>query len=149
MKNWSVVFISIILIAGSCCMNRYDYSINDLEKYDVSFNSLSDEMKEFFYKIKDIPSTEKYEFSLQELINLDTNHDLQIETVKTKIGPWIDYYLLLDKTNNISYKIDYGTPFPIIIFDKKAFIPQEYNLFSFNSFETLNFDCYSLKNAKK
>jgi hypothetical protein len=119
-------------------------SINDLEKDNVSFNSLPVEVKECFYKMKE---TEKNNVYPTELVNLDTIYRYQLKTVKTVTGPWISHYLLIDETNNISYKIDFGVPFPIIVFDRKIFIPQVFNLFSVykDKFETLDFDVYLLE----
>ena len=136
MKIKVVYFISMILIMSSC-----NKSINNLKKDTVSFNSLPVEVKDFFYNIRNtpltgrheylefiynsgyVPSTERDEYHWPNLYIFNTTYEYQFKTVGTLIGPssWISHYLLIDKTNNISYKIRRGTPLPIIIFDREIF----------------------------
>jgi hypothetical protein len=137
-----------MLFLSSC--KHYNYSISNLEKIDLPFDSVPSEVKNFFYKIKEIPIAEKYDFSATQLVNLDIAEEYQLETIPTKIGPssWVNYYKLTDKTNNVSYRIDCGTPFPIIIFSRRLFIPQEYNILSNRDFEHTYFNCYYLHSGK-
>jgi len=161
MKKQVFYFLSIILIISGC-----NKSINNFKKDNVSFSSLPVEVKDFFYNVRDaslkerheffefihksgnVPSTEIHEYRLPNLFTFNTTHEYEFKIVGTLIGPasWVSHCLLIDKTNNISYRIAYNTPTPVIVFDKKIFIPQVYNLFTVykDKFETLNFDCYSL-----
>lgn len=142
MKKYLIFFI-IVLLNG--CNNPYDYSINILECDNVTFSALPAEVKDFFYSLKNKSVSIRYG---EKVINLDSIGEYQFETIQTKIGPWIDYYKLIDKTKNISYRINYNIPKPIIIFDRKLFISQGYNMLSvglMNDLDCLEFYEYSLK----
>jgi hypothetical protein len=148
MKQGITFCILIMLLLSSC--KYHNYSINDLEKKEISFDSLPGEVKGFYERAKEfllnkeIPPLEKYDFSGTRLVDLDTIREYRFETIPTIIGPWISHYKLIDKTNGISYRIDFGIAFPIIIFNGLLFIPQEYNTLSEDDFYGLYFNCYYL-----
>ena len=119
-------FVLIAFIMNGCITMSLYKSIDKIEKDTVSFNSLPIEVKEFFYKSK----KKSYEFYLTQLFTFNTAYEYELKTIYTVKGLWISHYLLIDKTNNITYRIDYGTPYPFIVFDKELFIPTGFNIFS-------------------
>ena len=144
----NVCFISILLLMNGCVI--FQKPIKKLEKDNVSFSSIPVEVKEFFYSIKDVPLTESWDFSLTELFTFNTAYDYQFQTIDLVKDLWISHYLLIDKTNNITYRMDYGTPLPVIVCGKELFVPTEFNVLSVKeaNFETLTFNKYSLETKK-
>ena len=145
-------------------------SINRAKKDTVIFNDLPKEIKEFFYTIANIRGREKrHEFySSSENVSLTDRHKLSINEwfipnlfvfnttyeyelktvhVLKSSNLWTSHFLLIDKTNNITYRINLGK-FPIIIYNAELFIPTVYN-WQLESFDTLNFDRFCLGNFNR
>ena len=132
-------FILIVLIMTSCEALHYvstvvvggavgnidracHKSINKLEKDTIPFDSLPAEIKDFFYNVKNMPSTEIRELTKTRLFTFNTNCEYELIRGKSITAP----YLLIDKTNNLTYRYEDGSPFPIIVFDREIFIPTKY-----------------------
>lgn len=145
------------IILDGCVVVNFHKSINKLEKDTISFNSLPVEVKEFFYDIKNIPTTESWNFSMTRLFTFNTTYEYEFKTIDAVKDLWISHYLLIDKTNNIIYRINYNIPRPVIVYNREIFIPTEYNVFSMlkNKSEeeiekmNLTFDRYLLDSDRK
>ena len=131
-------FILIVLIMTSCEALHYvstvvvggavgnidracHKSINKLKQDTLPFDSLPIEIKDFFYNIKSIPSTEIHELTSTKLFTFNTYCEYELVEGKS-----VAHYLLIDKTNNLTYRYEYGCPFPIIVFDREIFIPTKF-----------------------
>jgi hypothetical protein len=140
--------IAVIVMMSSCGIfaRISQISINKLEKDQVLFISLPAEIKEFFYNRKTLPPKGPWELSLTDFFAFNTACEYEFKSVETLIGPWISHYLLIDKTNKITYKIGYEHPTPIFIYDREIFIPTDYNVLSKKQekFEALKFSRYLL-----
>jgi len=154
----SLIFCLLLVasvIMSSCGTISYvcNKSINRLEKDTIPFNSLPAEVKdfineykkirgreasiEFFLNSKNVPSAEKHELSINKwyepfVFIFNTAYEYQFKTIDAVKDLWISHYLLIDKTNKITYRINYGRPVsPIFVYNNEIFIPiEEYNLFS-------------------
>ncbi|MDL2297214.1 hypothetical protein LJC37_04585 [Bacteroidales bacterium OttesenSCG-928-E04] len=138
----------IALIMNSCSIfqkniKRLDYSL-------VDFNSLPVEIKELFYNKKNIPLEEVRDFTEIDLFTFNTAYKYEYKTIDLAKDLWISHYLLIDKTNNITYRIDSGTPFPVFVNGTELFIPTKFMVFSVREeyLDTLSFKKYSLETNK-
>ena len=127
------ILLVIVLTINSCgIVKRICYkSINRLEKDTVTFSSLPIEIKEYFFYYRKIPYLERQD--KDKLFTCNTAYEYEIE--KVRLFTWddilISHYLLIDKTNNIIYRLNYETAlFPVIVFDREIFIPTDNNIFS-------------------
>lgn len=168
----SLIFCLLLVasvIMSSCGTISYvcNRSINRLEKDTVPFNSLPVEVKEFFsefsktrgreatmdffHNSKNVPATKKHEYVSPFLLTFNTAYKYQFKDVDFVKDLWISHYLLIDKTNKITYRIDYGNPFPVIVCDREVFIPTEFNIFSTykRKPETVDFVRYLLDSDRK
>jgi hypothetical protein len=159
----NVYFISILLIMSiitSGCgvlMRVCHKSITVLKKDTIPFSSLPVEVKEFFYNSRKIPAREMNGEDVLFISNTSYEYELKtIYAVKEQL--WTSHYLLIDKTNNITYRINYRRAiYPIIVCNREIFIPTESNIFSKimnkNDEEIekldLNFDRYLLYSDRK
>lgn len=144
-------------------------SINRLEKDTVSFYSLPIEVKdffdtvsriktpaemdEFFYNSQNVPLTEKsLKYCNPFVLVFNSTYEYELKTIYVFKEFWISHFLLVDKTNNITYRFNYaGFTRLIIIFDREIFIPPTLNTFLLKKdvLETLTFDRYSIESDKK
>ena len=129
-------------------------SMNTIKEDNIPFNSLPIEVKELLHNGRNKPSSAPVDYYLPDLFVFNTTYEYQLEDVDMITGKipsemWISHYLLIDKTNNITYRINYAdfTRF-MIIFDKEIFTPTAYNIYGEGTFESLTFDRYSLDRAK-
>ena len=147
-----IVFLILIMLVMNGCSIVWSVHkhISKPKETNVSFNYLPVEVQEFFYNSRKTPLSERYEFSSTELLTFNTAYEYQFKTIALVKDLWISHYLLIDKTNNVTYRINYNIPRPVIVYDKKLYIPTQYNVFSVreDNFETLTFDRYSLENKK-
>lgn len=135
----------IILILGIGLMGcgKYDYNINKLKQAKINFNELPDRVKSFY---KDPSEFKVSGYDVISLACLDKNKNFSLETIDTWIGPWVAYDKLIDESKNISYRIDYGKPFPYVVFDNKLYLTDKFNIFtSVRDYSALEFTCYTLK----
>lgn len=129
----------ILLFLTSCISCNYD--IKDLQKKVLSYEELPGEVK------KHLSEKSSYDPTIEMLliINSDDSSNYRLERIKTIVGPWTAYFKLIDVKKGIVYKIDRSTPDPYIIYNYKLFIPNSYNIFSGNDFETCMYTEYGLK----
>ena len=143
MKRLIVIIFGFILLG---CGN-YDYNISELPSNTVKYENLPFEIKKLLNDPSDYKEYDSngHYLGLRSMICLKCD-DFKFETIKTWIKSWVDYYKLNDLEKKISYRIDYGFPFPYIIFDGKLYLPNKYNLFIGDlDTEGLEFKSYNLK----
>ncbi|HMT55029.1 MAG TPA: hypothetical protein PLC27_07685 [Saprospiraceae bacterium] len=135
----------IILMIGIGLMgcSRYDYNISKLKQTKISFDELPDRVKSFY---KDPSEFKVSGYDIISLVSLDENENFSLETIDSWIGPWVAYDKLIDGSKNISYRIDYGKPFPYVVFDNKLYLTDKFNVFTtVKDYSTLEFTRYELK----
>ncbi len=132
--------IAFILVFICSCKN-YDYDIEDMRSEQVSFAKLPLTLKKYLSMVP--PCDPKIGMYL--CVNVSDSSRFFTEPEPTIIGPWISYEKLIDKKNNIIYKIATGTPSPYIIFRNKVYIPNEYNIFCGEDFREAMYTVYQLK----
>ena len=144
-KNVCVILfvLVIILLISSCGIIRRacHRSINRLDKEIVPFSSLPVEVKEFF----NLPTSERQERygRNRNLITINTAFEYELVHVGMIDGRrgersndmWISHYLLIDKTNNITYRFNFTgssaiITFPVIVFDREIFMATDLNIFT-------------------
>ncbi|MDL2262899.1 hypothetical protein LJC11_05300, partial [Bacteroidales bacterium OttesenSCG-928-I21] len=103
-----------------------------------------------FYSKKNIQIAEMRDFTNIDLFTFNTAYKYEYKTIYLVKDLWISHYLLIDKTNKITYRIDYGTPSPVFINDKELFVPTKFMVFSVNEeyLDTLCFKKYLLEANK-
>jgi hypothetical protein len=136
-KNRYLLLITliIILITNSCgiAMRVCHKSINRLKKETVPFSSLPVEIKDFFYYYRNIPDSKMQ--GKDELFTCNTTYEYECQYIDMRGGSdgmWIACHLLIDKTNNITYRLSIleNVPTPVIVYDREIFIPTAYNPFT-------------------
>lgn len=137
--------ICFVIVLTSC--SSYDYNVSKLERSEVSFLDLPNEVQSFFND----PSKYKFHSKIEEnlgirqIVCLDVDN-FEVKTIKTIIGPWVSYEKLIDTKNNISYKINYEIPWPYVIYKNKLYLTDKYNIFTtVEDFSKLKWNCYNLK----
>ena len=131
----NVCFISMILIM-SIIMNGcgiikrvFHRSIDTIKEETITFSYLPVEVKDFLYKSRKIPSWEMN--GEDELFVCNTSYEYELKTIDAVKELWISHDLLIDKTNNITYRINYGIGmYPIIVCNREIFISTKSNLLS-------------------
>lgn len=126
---------------------NYDYHISEFSSDTVKYEDLPTEVREFLNDpsdYKEYDSNGLY-LGIKSMICLKCD-DFKFETIKTWVESWVGYYKLTDLEKNLSYRIDYGLPFPYIVFDRKLYLSNKHNVF-IGDLETegLEFTRYSLK----
>ncbi|TKG87601.1 hypothetical protein EYV94_28160 [Puteibacter caeruleilacunae] len=135
-----IFFIVIASVMISC--NNYDCQIKELKTEKIKFENLPSKVKRFFI---DPSGYEKGQDGIIELANLDDTVKYHLETIKTRIGPWVAYYKLTDETRDRSYRINQGIPYPFVVYNNKLYLTDKFNvLTSVDDFTTLEFTCYTL-----
>jgi len=135
MKNVCLVLIILVtlLIMSSCVSfeTLSHKSINMLKNSTISFSSLPVEIKEYFFYHRDMPYMQAIELQRNERLYI-CNTTFEYELKNVRWLAWDPHWLLIDKTNNITYRLSYfsNIPTPVIVFDKEIFIPTNYNIFS-------------------
>ena len=181
------ILIAITMSGCGIIKRTCHKSIIKTKKEIVSFSDLPFEVKEFLITVKNIQapydSTRAVMFDffsnsenvpLAERERLDEYHcypdififntdyeykltDVCRLTGKIPATLWISHFLLIDKTNNITYRINYeDRAFPLIIYNGELFKPTELMMYSTlrsalqpDAFETLIFEKYSLRNHNR
>ena len=147
-----IVFSIIIILTMNSCglISRIGYrSINTIKEETVSYSSLPVEVKEYFHSIKNIKTREEKEefFNNSENVPLSEKHtgffpnlyifntpyeyeftDADRITGQIPAKMWISHFLLIDKTNKISYRINYEICTRLIfVCDREIFTPTKLN----------------------
>lgn len=136
-----IILILMILSLTGC--NKNYYSLSELKHEKIKFNDLPKDIQIY------LNDPDDYQVDIESMLvelpkNKKTNYSL--ETINTLIGPWVSYEKLLDKENNLFYKIDQGLPSPYIVFKNKLYIPNMFNIYTtVDDLNKVEFTCYSLK----
>jgi hypothetical protein len=136
MKN--ILFILIPIVFASC--SSREYNLNRLENRQLKFSELPTDVQMYLSRL---PRCGESNMLLFVEISDTTNYSL--ETIRTIIGPWVDYEKLIDKRKGFSYKINQGIPSPYIIFRNKLFIPDRFNILCGESVFEAKYTEYQLK----
>lgn len=121
----------------------YDFKISELKQEKLRFSDLPIAVQEFLIHP---PEFDNKNTSPLILINSKDSDRYVLETVNTRVGPWTDYFKLLDVRNKFSYKINQGTANPFFIYENKLYIPNRYGIVVVNeNLEEVEFTCYLLK----
>lgn len=137
----TLIIIVSMFIFNSC--SNYDFKITDLKHDNLKFIDLSVAVKEFLIQP---PEFDNENPSSLILINSKDSDRYVLETVKTWIGPWVDYMKLIDTKNKVSYRINQGVPSPFFVYENKLYMPNKFNIVVVNkNLEEVEFTCYILK----
>lgn len=136
-------FLLLGLLMVGC--QSYDYEISSLKYSRIKFDDLPEAVKSFYIDPSQF-GFNSTNASLIEFACLDPKETLySLETIKTRIGPWVAYDKLKDEKRNISYRINQGTPIPYVVFQNKLYLTDEFNVFTLiKDYSTLEFTCYAL-----
>ncbi len=137
----TLIIIVSMFIFNSC--SNYDFKITDLKHDNLKFIDLPVAVKEFLIQP---PEFDNENPSSLILINSKDSDRYVLETVKTWIGPWVDYMKLIDTKNKVSYRINQGVPSPFFVYENKLYMPNKFNIVVVNkNLEEVEFTCYILK----
>ena len=137
-----ILFLTLLFLT-SCTSFKCD--IKDLQQKKVSSEQLPNKVKDYLYRVSLYDST----FEIMRVVNTEDSCNYRLEYINTIIGPWTAYIKLTDISNNMVYKIAPETPGPFIIFNHELFIPDRYNIFIGNNFETCMYTVYELRGNQK
>ena len=145
MKKICILLVTLVIISliSSCgIISRACHrNISRLDRDIVPFSSLPAEIKEFF----NLPTNERQEKYGRNINLLTMNTTFEYELVHVGMidgrrgersnDMWISHWLLIDKTNNITYRLNHTgnsaiITFPVIVFDREIFISTERNIFT-------------------
>ena len=118
-----LVIIIVAVLFANCTSSNYQIAV--LKNKKLCFDELPLKVKEY---LSNPPDTIDDSYKGLVLIDLTDSAIFSLETIETWIGPWVAYMKLKDKQKNISYRINQDTPDPFIIFNKRLYIPDRYNI---------------------
>ena len=131
-------FILMIITLVGC---SYDYNINKLEQEKLEYSRLPLKLQKFMYSI---PEYNPYKKDILIVDSIDVNR-YHVEEIKTIVGPWIAFFVLLDDKKENTYRIDRELATPYIIYADKLYIPDRYNIFCEEDFRNAIYTVYQLK----
>jgi hypothetical protein len=132
----NIIMVLFFSFFFSCSSNICD--IEKLDKAKIDFDKLPQLVKD---TLLELSKPKHYFEDKADLLNLDGNYKLKIK----KIGPWIDYLLIIDATNNEKYKLKRGLGKPFVIYDSHLYISDDLNMLVVNNIRKLKFTDYKLK----
>jgi|LAHS01.1.fsa_nt_gb hypothetical protein len=145
----------LLLLVVCCGCSSYDYRLKNLKQGSMRFEGLpkavrqclSDFPPEYLLEeTNDSTGTWLYDDALVFVNPQDTANYEAVTVFNRFVHAWVDYTLLIDRRNNLSYRIDQGVPIPYIIYEHKVFIPNEYNVLGIEaSFKSAVYTEYQLK----
>lgn len=135
MKIKNKCILLLICILFSCTKN-----ISRLNKQEISFYELPQDVQDTLAIL--VRQKIGYDF---DFIFLDNKKQYYMQ--RKEIGPYLDGYILIDSVEKRKFKLSNGIPFPIIIYNKYLFHPQNYNLLMIygDNIEKENFVRYKLE----
>lgn len=133
--------ISFILMITTLVGCSYDYNINKLEQEKLEYSRLPLKLQKFMYSI---PEYNPYQKDILIVDSIDVNR-YHVEEIKTIVGPWIAFFVLLDDKKENTYRIDRELATPYIIYADKLYIPDRYNIFCEEDFKNAIYTVYQLK----
>ncbi len=119
----------------------YDYNINKLEQEKLEYSRLPLKLQKFMYSI---PKYNPYQKDILIVDSIDVNR-YHVEEIKTIVGPWIAFFVLLDDKKENTYRIDRELATPYIIYADKLYIPDRYNIFCEEDLKNAIYTVYQLK----
>lgn len=131
-------FILMIITLVGC---SYDYNINKLAQEKLEYSRLPLKLQKFMYSI---PEYNPYQKDILIVDSIDVNR-YHVEEIKTIVGPWIAFFVLLDDKKENTYRIDRELATPYIIYADKLYIPDRYNIFCEEDFRNAIYTVYQLK----
>ncbi len=131
-------FILMIITLVGC---SYDYNINKLEQEKLEYSRLPLKLQKFMHSI---PEYNPYQKDILIVDSIDVNR-YHVEEIKTIVGPWIAFFVLLDDKKENTYRIDRELATPYIIYADKLYIPDRYNIFYEEDFRNAIYTVYQLK----
>lgn len=134
--KYSLLIVVFFLVG--CIGFDYDYRISLKSCKELRYSELPIKVQKYLIG-KDMDSYAGFEMMLVIDNNKDRYRDEAVET-----GPWIAYMKVVDTQKNIVYRIETSTPSPYIIYNEKLYIPNKYNLRSYNCREMMYYE-YELK----
>ena len=130
---------SFYLFGIACLLCSCRYNINNLDKQEISFNSLPLIVQDTLIALSQ-PGGNDY----SSIIFLDSNNDKYSEEV-LESGPFIDGTLIIDSKDGKKYKIDRGKAHPYIIYNGFLYHSLNYNIFYEPTIRNESFMKYTLK----
>lgn len=145
----------VLLLVVCCGCSSYDYRLKDLKQGSMRFDALPKPVRQcladfppeyLIAEADDTTATWPDDGTLLFVDPRDTANYEAVTVFNRFVHSWVDYTLLIDKQNNLSYRIDQGVPIPYIIYEHKVFIPNEYNVLGIEeSFKSAIYTEYQLK----
>lgn len=135
-------FIVFILLGGIWSCSPCDYNISNLDMEEISYYEAPDIVKKVYKSPSEYEDNYGQTFTL---ICLSESDSFNIERINFIKEPWVAYTKLYDLNKKISYKIEYKKPTPLIIYQNKLYIQNQYLDVGSVNLSTLTFFRYSLK----
>jgi len=157
---------------GSCSavdgFLRGHRSITKLKKDSVPFNSLPAEVRDLFSNVRNLSREEMDEYlkflynlgsvsspervhgwHLPQLYTFNTSYEYEFVVVPGMVVG-ISYHLLIDKTNSITYRVDFhvGIP-PLVIYNNRELFMRTVHNLHLHDLDTLYFDRYLLDGRRR
>ncbi len=121
MKKWVLAFCGLLLIVKCSIGFGCDYRLSFMSHKELTFDELPTKIQECLNE-KDCDSLYRVDYMM--LVTDDDRRRFKVEAVP--FGPWIRYYKLIDTQKNNVYRIEYGIPYPYIIYREKLYIGDEF-----------------------
>lgn len=144
-----IASILIVILCSGC--NYRARNIQDLEKEQKDFLELPKAVQDIFIDPSEFKNVtdQGIVYGYLDLICPEERDRYELRRKHFFIESWIAYYIIRDTQLNIEYKVDYGFPFPLIIYDGTLYIQEKYNVLGSNiDYELLEFTCYILEDEK-
>lgn len=121
-KNISIL-LSIACLSYSCTRN-----INNFDKQEIGFDALPRIVQDTLIGLLNQNPDNKPGFIANDPDFVFLDHDIsRYSTEKVKLfGPFVDGYKFTD--NNKKYRIDYGLPYPYILYNSFLYHQVNYNI---------------------
>lgn|GEM_PF-613540 len=116
----------LVLIILSSCSN-YDYKLSQLNKQTLTWDELPVKVREFY---KDASNYGNKNPSLVRFAYLNNDNKYQFKRVKSKVGPWLSHYILINSNDGLIHKIELGAPIPYLVYNDQLYLVNKFNLFT-------------------
>ena len=111
-------YLFVMLSITSCSLDfGYDYKIKRLPHKELSYEELPDSVRSFLY------TESSSHMIIDEILFVDSIDSSIYHLESVEMGPWTDYYKLIDINKEITYRIEYSYYHPYIIWKNKLYIP--------------------------
>src|SRR5690554_5156818 len=146
-KNIKIISLVLIISLYSSC-NYWARNIQDLEMEKKNFSELPQAVRNIFINPSEFKkvSNQGIVHGYLDLICPKEKNRYELSRKHFFTKSWIAYYVIKDIQQNLEYKIEYGVPFPFIIYSDTLYIQDRYNAMGSNiDYKLLEFTCYALK----